>query len=455
MVITSINNKNLKLFSIFLSISIIVLMIVDSTIVKTFGYVESRIPGIIDIIFFTIFVTIFIITNIILILLTKKFLYDNKNPTGLNPLFVTVVVNQLLISLILVIIIIQMITFSSYDVIFLMSIVLIAFISSVGISAIMIGKFFQWFKDRKKYLLLLYIIAFSFLIIKSIVAVIYLQQELVHHSPWVEPNETRLMILNLSNINAEVSEILRSIYNYTSILFFLSFWITTSLMLREYSTRYGKTRYWILMGIPLIFFLIQDYIIGLDFFTNLLLYSPNFLGMVYTIFPNLLLLAVGICFALGILKGTREINNEAVSNALMISAIGIVLLVGSFEIFGVFVGAYPPHGLVTISYMGLASFLFLIGIFSFARSVTSDILIKNQIYKLLDSQIIKDIGISEVTNNTIKNVEKLLLQVDENDNFDRNELTEDELKRILNEVVNELREIKEKDTASKAKDTGI
>ncbi len=431
-------------------------MIIDSTIVKTFGYVESRTPGIIDILFFTVFVIIFIISNIVLIYLSRRFLkHENENSKKLNPLFVTVVINQLIISIILVTIIFQMMSFSYYDRNLLISIVLMAFISSIGITLIMLIRFFQWFKDRKKYLLLLYIIALSFLIIKSLVAVVYLHQELIHHSLSVKPNETRLMILNLSNINADLSEMLRSIYDYSSILFFLSFWITTSLMLREYSTKYGKTKYWILMGIPLLFFLIQGYIIRLDLFTNLLLYSPNFLGMVYTILPNIILLVVGICFAVGILKGTKVINNESISNALMISAIGIVLLVGAFEIFGVFVGAYPPHGLVTISYMGLASFLFLIGIFSFAKSITSDIMIKNKIYKLLDTNIIKDIGISELTNKSLKNVEKLLQFVDDEDKIDQKELTEDELKRILNEVVNELKQSKKKHANRKADDESI
>ncbi len=431
-------------------------MIIDSTIVKTFGYVESRTPGITDILFFTIFVTIFIITNVILFYLSGRFLkYENGNPKKLNPLFVTVVINQLIISGLLITIIFQMISFSYYDRNILISIVFMASISSIGISAIMLVRFFQWFRDRKKYLLLIYIIAFSFLIIKSLIAVIYLHQELIHHGLSVKPNETRLMILNLSNINADLSEILRSIYDYSSILFFLSFWITTSLMLREYSTKYGKTKYWILMGIPLIFFLIQDYVIHLDFFTNLLLYSPNFLGMVYTILPNIILLVVGICFAIGILKGTKVINNENISNALMISAIGIVLLVGSFEIFGVFVGAYPPHGLVTISYMGLASFLLLIGIFSFAKNITSDMIIKNKIYRLLDTHIIKDIGISELTTKSLKNVEKLLQFVDDGDEIGRKEISDEELKRILDEVVSELKEFKRKDSDNKSKDPNV
>ena len=110
-------------------------------------------------------------------------------------------------------------------------------------------------------------------------------------------------------------------------------------------------------------FLVTGLCYRTKYFQDLILYSPNLLATVYTIFPNIIQLIVGICFGLGILYGLRAINNENISSALMISAIGIVLLVGSFEIFGVFVGAYPPYGLVTISYMGLASFLLLIGIF--------------------------------------------------------------------------------------------
>jgi hypothetical protein len=211
-------------------------------------------------------------------------------------------------------------------------------------------------------------------------------------------------------------------------------------MLREYSVKLGKLKYWLLMGIPLIFFLLQDYVIGLSIFKTLLLYSPNLLATVYTIFPNIIQLIVGICFGLGILNGLRTINNENISSALMISAIGIVLLVGSFEIFGVFVGAYPPYGLVTISYMGLASFLLLIGIFLSAKSISSDVVVKNRIYKLVDSQILKNIGISEIRNQIVNNHEKILkIAEEEKLEINHDEYTKDELKQIVEDVINELK----------------
>jgi hypothetical protein len=124
----------------------------------------------------------------------------------------------------------------------------------------------------------------------------------------------------------------------------------------------------------------------------------------------------------------------------MISAIGIVLLVGSFEIFGVFVGAYPPYGLVTISYMGLASFLLLIGIFLSAKSISSDVVVKNRIYKLVDSQILKNIGISEIRNQIVNNHEKILkIAEEEKLEINHDEYTKDELKQIVEDVINELK----------------
>lgn len=416
-------------------------MVVDSTIVKTFGYTESRIPGFLDILFFIIFISIFIISNVILVRLTNRILrYTKKNPPKLRILNAIISTNQFVISGILIIIIIQIIVTSSYERNFLISIIYLAFVSSIVVSVVMVTRFLQWFRGRKRYLLLLYVISFSLLIIKSSVAIVYLQEELIHHGIQVKPQQTRLMILNLSNINAELSEKLRTVYDYSSIIFFMSIWITTSIMLREYSVKLGKLKYWLLMGIPLIFFLLQDYVIGLSIFKTLLLYSPNLLATVYTIFPNIVQLIVGICFGLGILNGLRAINNENISSALMISAIGIVLLVGSFEIFGVFVGAYPPYGLVTISYMGLASFLLLIGIFLSAKSISSDVVVKNRIYKLVDSQILKNIGISEIRNQIVNNHEKILkIAEEEKLEINQDEYTKDELKQIVEDVINELK----------------
>ena len=102
-----------------------------------------------------------------------------------------------MISGILITIIIQIIFTSAYERNLLISVIYLAFISSIVVSVVMVTRFLQWFKGRKKYLLLLYVISFSLLIIKSSVAIVYLQEELIHHAIQIKPQQTRLMILNL------------------------------------------------------------------------------------------------------------------------------------------------------------------------------------------------------------------------------------------------------------------
>ena len=44
-------------------------------------------------------------------------------------------------------------------------------------------------------------------------------------------------------------------YDYISIIAFVGIWITTSILLKSYTMRFGKIRYWTIVSIPLIFFI--------------------------------------------------------------------------------------------------------------------------------------------------------------------------------------------------------
>jgi hypothetical protein len=52
-----------------------------------------------------------------------------------------------------------------------------------------------------------------------------------------------------------VDEIFQSGYLITSILSFILTWVATVVLLHHYSGRLGRTKYWIVVSIPLVYFL--------------------------------------------------------------------------------------------------------------------------------------------------------------------------------------------------------
>lgn len=442
-----INNFSLKniinskwIFS--LTVFILLMIIIDSSIVKTFGYVNSRFPGNFDLLLFSSLTFFFIITNYILINSSKNLINISTLKIS-NNLPKIVFISQYIIGAILVTIIIQMIFISQFDRNLLLLIVYISFISSIGFSMILLMKFLRWFKFNKNYYLLFYMMAFFLIVLKSTVAIMYISQELNNHSEIVKPQQTRSMIMNLSNANAIISNVLKNLYLYFSIFSYISIWITTSLMLRKYSKKYGKTKYWILISIPLTLFLIQDNIFKLEFFREFLLDYPNFFGILYTFFYSFIQLITAFLFGLGFLNTAKIINERNVSNSLLISTIGIMILIGSQETFGVFVGAYPPFGSVTISFMGLGSYLLLIGIIGSSLYITKSSKIRDEIVRNIEStNLLKEIGITEWNLELDKYIKKVSKEVqkEERENYESDE----DIKRMINDVINELKDKKKK-----------
>jgi hypothetical protein len=85
-------------------------------------------------------------------------------------------------------------------------------------------------------------------------------------------------------------------------------------------------------------------------------------------------------------------SSEVVRDFMIISAYGLVLLFTSNQANILVFGPYPPFGLATISFMGLSSYLVLVGIYYSAISVAEDSKLRQSIghfaleeAKLLDS----------------------------------------------------------------------
>jgi hypothetical protein len=83
---------------------------------------------------------------------------------------------------------------------------------------------------------------------------------------------------------------------------------------------------------------------------------------------------------------------------MMISVYGMMLLFASNQTTGLIPVHYPPFGLVTISFLGMASYLILIGIYSSAISLTQDMNLRQSLRKAVEkeSELLQKIGTFEM-----------------------------------------------------------
>jgi hypothetical protein len=127
---------------------------------------------------------------------------------------------------------------------------------------------------------------------------------------------------------------------------------------------------------------------------------------------------------------------------LVISGIGILLLLMSYRPQEIITAPFPPFGLLSASFMGLASYLIFVGIYSSAISVSQDSKLRSSIRKSVEAEVnfIGDIAGAEmlhiVTERVLRKV-KTVSEVIPKDTGITTSLTDSEIKEYVTEVINE------------------
>ena len=194
---------------------------------------------------------------------------------------------------------------------------------------------------------------------------------------------------------------LNQLSSVTAVVSFVLMWGATGLLLRQHAKKIGKMWYWIIMGTPLIYFLSQFPALLLKIFTPLLISDPMFYGDVPYVIFRIVKARRRDNFWPGFLDALETLwTRRTIRDYLVISALGVILLFISNQGGFALIQSgpiYPPYGLVTLSMLGLSSYLLLIGISSSAISVSQDASLRKTIKKSLESLDLLDrIGTAEM-----------------------------------------------------------
>jgi hypothetical protein len=230
--------------------------------------------------------------------------------------------------------------------------------------------------------------------------------------------------------------------NYALPMLVFATWILTVSLLRGYSARTGKMKFWLLISIPLIFEIFSLIVNHTNIITDPTLvefiYSTQFhfiLGISYQIY--------GIIFAIAFLVIGRKVKIERMKNYLTITAFGIVLLFSSLQPGSPFYAAYPPFGLVTLLFLGLSSYMLLAGFVGSAAYVSRDSEVRREVYRSLeeDSHILR-MGVAEMQREIEKRVVGLFNKISSSELKDEMkteiEPNQEELQNMIEEALREV-----------------
>jgi hypothetical protein len=219
-------------------------------------------------------------------------------------------------------------------------------------------------------------------------------------------------------------------------------WIGTVMLLQPYIRRIGKIKFYAIMGSTMVYYLISYPLFVLGYFTPAEETDLDVMN-------NILIFGIasvlgGIIFGAAFLSVARTLQKgSAIREYMIIAACGFVLfyVAGSAAVIQL---AYPPFGLASVSFTGLACYLIYTGLYSSAVTVSQDSNLRQSIRKsaIEQSKFLQSIGTAQMEQELQKRILTIAMK---NSDIMTEEtgvepsLSENDIKRYLEEVLIEIK----------------
>ena len=168
--------------------------------------------------------------------------------TGLGLINKVVTLTQYILLAILVFASLQMLSSTSYHILILKATIIISYGLTSILLALLASRFLSWFKTNRNLVVLAYALAMSMISINAAITIIYTNSELTNDPNYIRP------VRSPTGAHSSGEITLNSTYVITSVMSFLLTWVATVLLLRHYSRKLGRIKYWIVVSIPLVLF---------------------------------------------------------------------------------------------------------------------------------------------------------------------------------------------------------
>jgi len=224
-------------------------------------------------------------------------------------------------------------------------------------------------------------------------------------------------------------------------------WLATSLLLRSYTINYykriGKKKLWILMSLPLFYYIISSDFI-LNQFTKIIFEYPYLANLIVYSF-GMVKQVGGVFFAISFLFMLRNASSKQLKVTLALSASGIMTLFSSIQITILQLIPYPPFGFSTLSLLPISSYLLLIGLYYSARSISQDTQLLLSLKKRIkdeSSTFLGSIGSAEWQQNVENTVHGIIKKSEKHPEDFASDLSAEDVKSYISQVVQEVEEYK-------------
>lgn len=442
------NDKSGKILLLIISV-VITLIIVDTSIVKLSALVNWRfVHDWKNIILFIAMSSAYAVSQYFILEFIKrrgeKELGYAKGKMRLSAATFRKIVSiiQYVITAILIFVILQLLLYSKYSPAATTAITTISYTTAAVMIGLLAYLFFRWFNQNRRggsgLKVFLYGVSSAALVLNTVIGVALIYSLSLTKAAMLGPHAGAVTVV----IGTQIDRILISSNIATSILGFILMWSATAILLRSYSQRLGKAKYWFLVSIPLVFFISQFLTLLSNQFAATLALFPVLFTLLFVFSKPIGGILFGAAFYSIGRTGTSP-NGNFVKDYMTFAAYGVVLFFVSSQ-NTVAQPTYPPFGVIAASFVGLSGYMMFLGLYSAAICVSQDVKLRQIIRKsaVQEVKFLESIGKAQMEQELQNRV--LTIAKKNSDNMAEEtgvqpSLSENDMKRYLEEVLIEIK----------------
>jgi hypothetical protein len=432
--------------------------LLDSILPKLYSFSGSEPSSTINIAIYAFFLIAFGLTSIALLISVGNFIpkYESRFSLALGRYSVIILGTIILSLVVMVLIAFQMVFLQQYSADLLRFQTYLSRLSPLVFMVALISSLLSWLRVRKNALIILYTISLAIVCANLLISLYYLDLHFAASpSPVVRPLSIIAYIANLGT--STLTQSLASAFEILSLVAFLLMFIATAKLLSQFRYKMGTLKFYVLMSIPLVYYLFPFQGYYGDVFFPLLVSSPVIFTIIYILLFSATKEVGAFFFGLTFWSASSLVYDERLRKSLLVSFIGMTIIFASVELAPLQFRAYPPFGLVTEAYIPIGAYLLYVGIFTSAVRISQNAELRKVFYRNVSAQLdlFKSIGESQMEKELEERV-NLMQKASERRQmpFEPEELDSENAKRILREVIEELHSGKEQHGKRKKRSEG-
>ena len=431
-----------KKSSLILVLGFLTVVLLDSTIPKIYSFSGSEPSSAINVMIYFFFLMLFGLTSIALLISVGKIVpeYESRFSHSLGRYNVIVLGTVILSLVVMVLVAFQMIFMQQYSADLLRFQTYLSRLSPLVFMVPLVFSFLIWLKVRKNVLIVLYTISFAIICANLLISLYYLDSNFsASPSSVIRPSSIVSYVANLGGTT--LTQSLASAFDILSLVAFLLMWIATVKLFSQFRHKMGTVKFYVLMSIPLVYYIFPFQGYYGDVFFPLLISSPVVFTIIYILLFSATKQVGAFFFGLTFWSASSLVYDEMLRKSLLVSFIGMTIIFASIELAPLQFRTYPPFGLVTEAYIPIGAYLLFVGIFTSAVQISRNAELRKVFYRNASAQLdlFKSIGVSQMEKELEDRVKAAQKTSDPSQiPFEPEELDSENAKRILREVIEEL-----------------